>query len=53
MSEVTSSLNKIERKSKHAVIVFGVKDFYLSIFKYLLQKALKFAKTKVSITQEE
>ena len=53
MSEVINWFNKIEEKSKHTFIVFDIKDFYPSISKYLLQKALEFAKAKVSITQEE
>ena len=53
MSEVINWFNKIEEKSKHTFIVFEIKDFYPSISKYLLQKALEFAKAKVSVTQEE
>ena len=52
-SEVINWFNKIEGKSKHTFIVFDIKDFYTSIPKYLLQKALEFPKAKVSITQEE
>ena len=44
---------KIEEKSKPTFIVFDIKDFYPSISKYFLQKALEFVKIKVSITQEE
>ena len=39
-SEVINWFNKIEEKSKHTFMVFDIKDFYPSISKYLLQKAL-------------
>ena len=52
-SEVINWFSKIEEKSKHAFIVFDIKDFYPSISKYFLQKALEFAKAKASIAQEE
>ena len=52
-SEVINWFNKIEEKSKHTFIVFEIKDFYPSISKYLLQKALEFAKAKVSLAQDE
>ena len=45
--------NLMGEKSKHTFIVFDIKDFYPSISKYLPQKVLNFAKTKVSITQED
>ena len=51
--EVINWFNKIEEKRKHTFTVFDIKDSNPSISKYLLQKALEFAKTKVSITQEE
>ena len=50
-SEVIKWFSKTEENSKHTFIVFDIKDFYPSISKYLLQKALEFAKAKVSITQ--
>ena len=50
-SEVINWFNKIEEERKHTFIVANIKDFYPSISKYLLQKALEFAKTKVSINQ--
>ena len=43
----------MEEKSKYIFIVFDIKDFYPSISKHLLQKALEFSKAKVSITTEE
>ena len=52
-SKVISWFNIIEEEGKHRFIAFDIKDFYPSISSYLLQKALEFAKTKVSITQEE
>ena len=39
---------KIEEKSKPTFIVFDIKDFYPSISKYFLQKALEFVKIKKS-----
>ena len=51
--EVINWFNKREEKRKHTFTVFDIKDSNPSISKYLLQKALEFAKTKVSITQEE
>ena len=50
-SEVINWFNKIEEERKHTFIVANIKDFYPPISKYLLQKALEFAKTKVSINQ--
>ena len=48
-SEVISWFNKIEEKRNHTFIVFDIQDFYHSISKYILTKAVEFAKTKVSI----
>ena len=45
-SEVINWFNKLEEKSKHTFIVFDIRDFYPSISKYLIQKALKFAKVR-------
>ena len=53
MSEVVDSFKKIEEKSKNTFTNFDIKYFYLSISKYLLQKALEFAKKKISVVQEE
>ena len=52
-SEVINWFNKIEEKSKDTFIVFDIKDFYPSISKYLLQKALEFTQAKISSNQEE
>ena len=52
-SKVINWFNKIEEKSKHAFVVFDIKDFYASISKYLLKKALEFTKSKVYISQGE
>ena len=52
-TEAIKWFNKIEEKSNYTFIVFDIKDFYPSTSKYLLQKALEFAKTKVSVTQDE
>ena len=52
-SEVINWFNKTEEKSKHTFKVLDIKDLYPSITKYLLKKALEFAKAKVSIIQEE
>ena len=38
-----------EEKRNHTFIVFDIQDFYRSISKYILTKAVEFAKTKVSI----
>ena len=43
-AEVLKWFSNIEEKSKHKFIVFDIKDFYPSISKTLLNKALKFAK---------
>ena len=53
ISEVINWFNKIEEKSKDTFIVFDIKDFYPSISKYLLQKALEFTQAKISSNQEE
>ena len=36
-------------KKKNTFVVFDIKGFHPSVSQYLLQKALEFAKTKVSI----
>ena len=52
-SEVITWFKQIDDKSKHKFIIFDIKDFYPSISKSLLQKALEFAKSKVTIEPEE
>ena len=43
----------IEEKSKYKLIVFDIKDFYLSIKETLLIKAINFAEKLVHITNED
>ena len=52
-SEVIEWFKNIPEKNKHNFIVFDIKDFYPSISKKLLTDALNFAKSKVTITEEE
>ena len=52
-SEVIEWFKNIPEKNKHKFIVFDIKDFYPSISKKLLTDALNFAKSKVTITEEE
>ena len=42
----------IEEKSKYKLIVFDIKDFYLSIKETLLIKAINPAEKRVNITNE-
>ena len=44
---------KIEEKSRCKLIVFNIKDFYLSIKETLLIKAINSAKKLVNITNED
>ena len=52
-SQVIKWFNNIPEKNNQKFIIYDIKDFYPSISRNLLQKALKFAKSLTTITDKD
>ena len=52
-TEVIHWFKKIPNKSRHKFLVFDVENFYPSITKELLMKALNFAEKRVGVSKED
>ena len=52
-NDVISCFKSIKNKQNCKLISFDIKDFYPTITKKLLSKCLKFAETKIEITEDD